>query len=143
MVCHLIRCIAITYWMFKSLRQKSLETYWRHHVYQPSWVIECQSHSYRRTVVVLFNTLLGGEGDFIPFPRVFVWTCTQWYDWNSKSLTTIRQSSDLTITPRGHKETPYQNFWEFGFGRKQIRDFFLLLLTHIGLNFNKTNRVLE
>ena len=34
MVSHLIRCIAITYWIFKSLQQfKCLETYWRHHVY--------------------------------------------------------------------------------------------------------------
>ena len=37
-VSHLIRCIATTYWIFKSLRQfwmpvqKSLETYQRHHV---------------------------------------------------------------------------------------------------------------
>ena len=36
-VSHLIRCIAITYWIFKSLhfkclKQKRQETYWKHHV---------------------------------------------------------------------------------------------------------------
>ena len=30
--------------------------------YQPSWVIQCQSHPSRITVVVLFNPLMGGEG---------------------------------------------------------------------------------
>ena len=39
LVSHLIRYLAITYWNFKSLRQfkmpvqKSLETYWMHHIY--------------------------------------------------------------------------------------------------------------
>ena len=41
MVSHLIRCIAITYWISKSLRQfsmpvqkKSLKNYWKHHVHR-------------------------------------------------------------------------------------------------------------
>ena len=40
MVSHLIRCIAITYWIFNSQWQfqmpiqKSLETYWRHHIFK-------------------------------------------------------------------------------------------------------------
>ena len=39
LVCRLIRCIAITYWILKGLpqyqmpAQKSMETYWMHHVY--------------------------------------------------------------------------------------------------------------
>ena len=30
-------------------------------IYQPSWVIKCQSHSCRKTAAVLFNPLLGGN----------------------------------------------------------------------------------
>ena len=54
MVSHFIRCIALTYWIFKSLCQflmpvqKSLETYWMHHVLytdHSDWVEQtCQSN---------------------------------------------------------------------------------------------------
>ena len=30
--------------------------------YQPSWVIQCESYSYRKTAAVIFNPKLGGSG---------------------------------------------------------------------------------
>ena len=60
LVCHLIRCITITYWIFTSTNilngcTKSLETYWRRHVL--TWEVFCWSLIVYSAKFVIFITI--------------------------------------------------------------------------------------